>query len=485
MTSEEGTPMELPYQQYFEALPCYLTVQDRDLRIVEANRRFQKDFGEFEGRFCYQVYKHRSEKCEVCPVERTFRDGQSHGSEEQVKCLDGRDVSVIVYTTPIRNENGEITSVLEMSTDITEIKILQQRLKESQARYRQIFEEVPCYISIQDQDLNIIEANRKFKEDFGNRLGCKCYEVYKHRCEECFPCPVQATFRDGNVHQSEEIVTSKNGEQTNVVVYTTPVRVADGEIKSVMEMGANITQIRQLQSQLTSMGLLIGSISHGIKGLLNSLDGGIYIVNTGLEKNNRERVSRGWEMVQRNISRIRSMVLDLLYYAKDREPDWEPITAIDTIEEISGIIEPKAKEFGIDFRRCFDRDAGSFEGDKKAIRSLLVNLLENSLDACRVDKKKESHRINVNLAGSCDHVLFEIADDGIGMDQETREKAFSLFFSSKGTGGTGLGLFISNKIALAHGGNIQMESEPDKGTRFLVSIPRKRPAEQPEESYAL
>ena len=61
------------------------------------------------------------------------------------------------------------------------------------------------------------------------------------------------------------------------------------------------------------------------------------------------------------------------------------------------------------------------------------------------------------------------------MDQETREKAFSLFFSSKGTEGTGLGLFISNKIAQAHGGSITLESTEGEGTRFIVSLPRNRP----------
>ena len=80
---------------------------------------------------------------------------------------------------------------------------------------------------------------------------------------------------------------------------------------------------------------------------------------------------------------------------------------------------------------------------------------------------------------------FEIEDNGIGMEREIREKAFSLFFSSKGVEGTGLGLFISNKIALAHGGKIDLESELNKGTRFVVIIPRSRPREQPEESYAL
>ena len=71
--------------------------------------------------------------------------------------------------------------------------------------------------------------------------------------------------------------------------------------------------------------------------------------------------------------------------------------------------------------------------------------------------------------------MFEVSDNGIGMDRETREKALSLFFSSKGAGGTGLGLFIANKIAQSHGGDISIESDEGKGTKFIVSLPENRP----------
>ena len=471
--------MELPYRQYFEAMPCYLTVQDREFKILEANQWFREDFGEWAGRYCFQVYKHRSEKCEVCPVERTFRDGQSHRSEERVKSLAGKEVAVIVYTTPIRNAAGEIEAVMEMSTNITDLKLLETRLRESQARYRLLFEEVPCYISIQDQDLQIVEANRAFREDFGSFLGCKCYEIYKHRREECLPCSVQQTFQDGGVHQSEEVVTSRAGEQVNVVVYTAPIRDAEGKIASVMEMSTNITQIRELQSQLTSLGLLISTISHGIKGLLTGLDGGMYLVNTGLAKDNPSRVKQGWQMVERNIARIRNMVLDILYYAKDREPNWEPLSALAVVEEVCGVMEAKAREQGVEFRRELDPAAGEFEADAKALRALLINLIENSLDACRLDQKKSGHQITVGVKGHPEHLEFAVRDNGIGMDQETREKAFSLFFSSKGAEGTGLGLFISHQIAQAHGGVIALESEMDRGTRFVVKLPRRRPARDP------
>ena len=73
------------YFQYFAEMPGYVTVQDRDFRIIDANKRFREDFGDFEGRYCYQVYKRRPDRCEVCPVARTFRDGQRHESQEQVQ----------------------------------------------------------------------------------------------------------------------------------------------------------------------------------------------------------------------------------------------------------------------------------------------------------------------------------------------------------------------------------------------------------------
>jgi PAS domain S-box-containing protein len=467
--------MDLNYKQFFEVMPAYLTILDRDLRVIQANQRFRKDFGDFEGRYCYEINRHRTEPCQNCPARRTFQDGLRHGIEEQFKKVNGREVALIVYTTAIRNEAGEITAVLKMATDITEIKLLQNQLRESRERYRHLFEEVPCYITIQDRDLRIVEANRRFREDFGDRVGNPCYQVYMHRSEACVPCAVKETFQDGQVHQTEEVVTARSGEQMNVLVSTAPIRSAEGQIKSVIEMSTDISQIRQLQSQLTSLGLVISSISHGIKGLLTSLDGGIYLVNSGMEKNNPARIKQGWEMVERNIARVRTMVLDLLYYAKDREPALQWFPAQSVVEEVYGVVQGKAKEVGIELLTDIDPMAGDLSADPKAVRSMLVNLLENALDACRVDKKKSSHRIRLGVRGYPDSIEFEVSDDGIGMDRETREKAFSLFFSSKAGDGTGLGLFISNKIVQAHQGKIHLESEPNKGTRVTIKLPRRGP----------
>ena len=467
--------MELDFREVFEEMPCLLTIQDRDFKIIQANGRFRKHFGEPEGRYCYQVYKQRSERCEVCPVARTFRDGERHESEEEVTTLSGETLSVLVRSKPIYNKAGEIVGAMEMSTDITHLKNLQKLLRGSQKRYHTLFDEVPCYISIQDQDLNIIEANKAFLRDFGRALGARCYEAYKHRNSPCEPCPVQQTLADGLSHTREEVVTSRSGERKNVLVTTAPI-LENGELTAVMEMSADITLVRDLEDRLTQLGLLIGSVSHSLKGLLNGLSGGMYLVNSGFSKNDQSRIKRGWSTVQRNAERIKSMVSDILYYAKDRVPNWETLSAEEVAGDVIALMESRAGDLATELALEAGTEAGEFEGDPQAVQALLANLVENSLDACRLSEFPEGHRVVLRVSGDPDWVRFEVEDDGMGMDQETQEKAFSLFFSTKGTG-TGLGLFISDKIARAHGGEVDLYSKLGEGTKFIVTLPRVRPNE--------
>jgi signal transduction histidine kinase len=195
------------------------------------------------------------------------------------------------------------------------------------------------------------------------------------------------------------------------------------------------------------------------------------MVNTGFAKDKPERVEKGWEMVQRNVERIRSMVLDILYYAKDRELAVEDVDLAALVSEFREGLEKKASDADTTFEVDIAPDTGVFPGDPQAIRAMLLNLLENSLDACRMDKDKDSHAIRLGIRRDPQVMVIEVEDNGMGMDQETREKLFSLFFSSKGIKGTGLGLFISNKIVDKHGGSIGVDSEPGRGAKFEIRLP--------------
>ncbi|MCK5838051.1 MAG: PAS domain-containing protein, partial [Desulfobacula sp.] len=165
-------------------------------------------------------------------------------------------------------------------------------LNHAQNFLNQLFEAVPCYISVQDKNLRVTAANKRLKQHFGSQIGGFCYEIYKNRTSPCTECPVVETFRDGRSHSTEEVVTSKFGKQYNVLTQTAPLRNEKGEITQVIEMSTNITQIRQLQNHLISLGLMLGSMSHGVKGMLTALDGGIYQLETGLSHKDDERVSK-------------------------------------------------------------------------------------------------------------------------------------------------------------------------------------------------
>ncbi len=464
--------MDDRYEQYFGEMPCYLSIHDKDFRIIDANRRVRADFGDrIIGEFCYRTYKQREDVCEDCPVEMTFADGKSHSNEQLLLTRHGKQRHVLAQTTPFRDADGNIVSVMEMLTHIDEFKRLQNLLQRSQEHFVQLFEEVPCYISVQGADLMIRNANRSFRETFGPAVGHYCYEVYKHREEPCLVCAARLTLEDGQSRNTEEVVTSAAGERINVLATTAPIFNSEGKPEAIIEMSADITEIRQLQSQLTSIGLLVGSISHGIKGLLTGLDGGIYLVNSGFTNDDRARIVKGWDMVQRNVDRIRSMVMDILYYAKDRELVLVDVSPAELLADLENGLQKKAGDIDTQLSIDVAADAGTFAGDALAVRAVLLNLIENSLDACRADRRKDQHFVRVIVRREPPFMIFDVEDNGIGMDRETREKIFSLFFTSKGIKGTGLGLFIANKIVGKHGGSIDVSSEPQHGSRFLVRFP--------------
>jgi len=114
-------------RKLIENVPCYLTVIDRSFSIVFYNHRFAQDFGVPWGQKCFEIYKGRHVKCEDCPVEKTFSDGSDHSSEE-VWNQDGKEIYIVTHTSPITHENGQVEAVMELCTNVTEVKLLQNQL---------------------------------------------------------------------------------------------------------------------------------------------------------------------------------------------------------------------------------------------------------------------------------------------------------------------------------------------------------------------
>jgi len=227
----------------------------------------------------------------------------------------------------------------------------------------------------------------------------------------------------------------------------------------------------ELQSHLASLGLMIGSISHGIKGLLTGLDGGLYILGAGVNKQDQNQTREGLEIVKQIVERIRKLVLDVLFYAKERSLNWGTVEVKRFAEEVAQVVAPKIERRGIEFVQEVDPNPGNVEMDAESVHSALINILENAVDACEKDEPGKSHRIVFRVRRHPDRGCFEVQDNGVGMDSATREKIFTLFFSSKGSKGTGFGLFIANHVIKQHGGTITVKSAPGQGALFCVNIP--------------
>jgi len=234
----------------------------------------------------------------------------------------------------------------------------------------------------------------------------------------------------------------------------------------------------ELQDRLSSLGLMLSSISHGIKGLLTGMDGGIYLVDAGLQKRDLEKTGEGWQVVKLLTQRVRKMVMDILFYAKERDLAPELVSILNLAEEVAMVAAPKMKIGGIEFIKDFQNLSGTFEVDAGFIRSALINILENAVDAFPDHRTDPPAQVVFRVRELGDNVQFDIIDNGIGIDSQTRDKIFTLFFSSKANRGTGLGLFIANKIVCQHGGSIRVNSRPGQGARFSIKIPRKPPCDK-------
>jgi len=342
--------------------------------------------------------------------------------------------------------------------------------------FLQLFDSVPCFISVQDRNLRITAINKWFKKHFGNYVGGYCYQIYKHRSSPCENCPVIQTFEDGQVHSTEEVVTAVSGRQYHVLTYTAPITDEKDEITQVMEISTNITQIRQLQDHLTSLGLMLGSMSHGVKGMLTALDGGIYQLETGLQKQDEARVSRAFDQVKTMADKIRDMVLEILNYARSRQMQYAPVPVADMVEHVMKSVRPAASKHNVICEVFLPEVPGIIEIDSVWMESALVNFLENAVDACAYDHEKPVHRVSLTVTVEPEEFIsIRIHDNGVGMDQETREKMFTLFFTSKGSRGTGLGLFIAHRVIQQHGGAVHVTSALNQGTELTIRLPRKPP----------
>jgi len=459
-------------ERLFDLVPSSIAVIDQNYRIVVANRTFVDVFGEWEGRRCYEVYKNRSCPCVDCVANKVFSDGKIQLSDKVLMDRHGKKTDFVVHVAPVKEANGEIPYVIEMFTDVTEVKRLEQE-------YQTLFEGVPCYIAVLDEDLVIVRANKRFRDTFGQPSQRHCYEVYKRRPHACADCPARKTFDDGQIHSSPQEGVAKDGSRVDYVVTTSPFSQDGDSPTHVIEMALDVTELRTLERELldaerlAAVGQTVAGIAHGVKNILMGLEGGMYVVNSGLRRGDRSVINQGWEMLERNIERISNLIRDFLAFSKGRAPEVEVADPNEIAKDVVALYQDAARGAGIELRSELSPDVRNAPLDPKGIHACLTNLVSNAMDACQMSERRRCC-VTVRTLEENDALIFEVADNGCGMDYEIKQKVFTTFFTTKGTKGTGLGLLETRRIVREHGGRILVDSTPNEGSVFRLVFPRHR-----------
>ncbi len=465
--------------RYFNAMPYFVSIHDRSARVLAANRPYRSLLGGKAGTGSWRVFEGASAAPESCPVAQTIRTADARESREVVRYRSGAKVPVIVHTAPIYNNEGEVELVLEVAAGTQDVARLQEDTSQAQQRYQLIFDAVPCYVVVLDRGLHVSANNRAFVNEFGDRVGAHFTEVFPMNPSELAASPIEETLRKGVARHGEMVLVRPGEKRAHMLVWASPMATAAGKLMQVLVILLDISQVRELQTSLASLGLMIGSIAHSIKGVLTGLDAGVYLLTRGVARKDEAQVESGLETVQRMAERIRRMVFDILLFAKERKVRRVPVALRAFAEELLDLVRPQFEAKGVPIELDCPPDPGGLEADADLLRPALVNLLENAADACAAQATAREPRVVLRIAADEARVVFTVEDNGVGMNPEQLQNLFTLFFSTKGTQGTGLGLFITDSIVRRHGGRIEVESTPGLGSRFRVSLPRRVDAAPP------
>jgi signal transduction histidine kinase len=218
---------------------------------------------------------------------------------------------------------------------------------------------------------------------------------------------------------------------------------------------------------------MIGTISHSLRGCLTGLNASLYLIEKGFYRNMPAQIEEGLDVTKLMADRIRKLVLDILYYSKERDLDIEEVDIWQFAKEVAILVGTRIKAADIEFITDFPYDSGHAAMDPEVIRAGLINILENAMEACIADTRKKKHKIHFSTRVDQGNVYFEISDNGPGIEKDQAGKIFRLFCSTKGKRGTGIGLFVTRKAILKHGGTITVDSSPDEGANFRITLPRK------------
>lgn len=254
--------------------------------------------------------------------------------------------------------------------------------------------------------------------------------------------------------------------------------VEGGMSKALSERLAIALEFSELQQEfigqekLAAIGETVAGLAHCLKNMINGLRAGEYVVDRAIKKDDPKKLNRGWGVMKNSVRQVEQLTLDMLYYVKGRVPERKPFDPNGVLTDVIEVLAEFAEQKGVRFEADLDEAIGKEALDRTLIYRAVLNLATNAIDACL--DSEEGDLVILRSRSTAEELVLSVQDNGTGMTEEIRSRLFMRFFSTKASGGTGLGLSVVKKIAEEHNGYVRVESEPGKGSTFHIHLPRAK-----------
>ena len=423
---------------------------------------------------------------EVAPFnKKVLRRGYNRG-EIGHKRSDSTLFTTHMTTTLQKDENGRVVGFIGVATDLSDQKKVEAALRESEIKFRHLFNLSPQPISFTDLNGTFLDVNQKFCET----LQYSRNEIIgKDSLDLGFPAEDRRQFIDllvenGEVAGYEISHKIKNMKSIQVQLYSKLIHIKDKFY--TLTVYHDITPQRTLEAQLIqaqkmeAIGTLAGGIAHDFNNILSAILGYIELSRIYVEPGNK--VAQYLEEEFKAANRAKELVRQILSISRQAEQRRKPIDINNIVLDVLTMLKSTIPS-SVEIKKNLKKEVCLIEADPVQINQVIMNLVTNAGHAM-MDKggsltvSVDTEIIESNSKGNLPdlktgkYVKVSISDTGHGIKPEDKKRIFDPYYTTKAKGvGTGLGLAVAQSIVKKHGGTISFSSEPGKGTDFFIYLP--------------
>lgn len=443
------------------------------------------------GRNWFEMFlpAHEHERVRKVLNEAPLKSSITPHFTNNIKTRSGEHRLVKWTNTTLLDPNGHIIGIVALGDDITECKRMQQALKKSEERYRDLVENARDIIYTHDLDGNYTSVNQAVEQITGytreETLKMNVVQTVAPECLEKANQMIARKVAGEKVTAYELEIIAKDGRRIAVEV-NTKIIFQDNVPAFVQGIARDITERKQLEAQLRqsqkleAIGQLAGGIAHDFNNMLTAITGHSSL---GLRKLKAEDPLReNFEEINKAGARAAALTRQLLAFSRKQILQPKVLNLNTIVSDLEKMLPWLIGE-NIDLRTILEPEIGMVKADPGQIEQVIMNLVINARDAMPRGGKLTIETANIHLDEAIliqhiavqpnSYVKLTVSDTGTGMSDETKRHIFEPFFTTKELGhGTGLGLATVYGIVKQSGGYIWAYSEPGYGTTFKIYLPQ-------------